>query len=143
MHCINRVELLGYLGRDPELAKNQAGMSICSLSLATSYDREGGDRVTEWSRVVMFKGLADNAARYLRKGTLVFVTGRLQTRSYLNREGQKVSVTEIIANDFIMFGKESASCEKNVTGETRQLLAECQELIRGDRCPADDEEMPF
>jgi single-strand DNA-binding protein len=132
MHCINRVELLGYLGRDPEFAKNQAGMSICTLSVGTSYERSllntATEKVTEWNRVVLFKNLADNASRFLKKGALVLVVGRLQTRKYQNRDNQICYMTEIIASDFISFSRDEKTLLKDVPAEVKSLTDSCREL---------------
>jgi single-strand DNA-binding protein len=141
MHCINRVELLGYLGRDPEFAKNQAGMSVCTFSLGTSYERSvlntSTEKVTEWNRVVLFKNLADNASKFLKKGSLVLVIGRLQTRKYQNRDNQICYITEIIANDFISFSRDDQKlCD--IQKETRAALENCIESSR-----SEFEDIPF
>lgn len=146
MHCINRVELLGYLGRDPEFAKNQSGMSICTLSLGTSSDRQTSpgvfEKVTEWSRVILFRTQADNAARFLRKGSLVLVTGRLQTRKYHNRNNQLCYATEIIASDFIMFGGGDRDREGTPSGEGGSQSADSKAALP--QCPELDlSDMPF
>ncbi len=148
MRFINNVELLGYLGRDPEFAKNQKGLSICTLSLGTSYDRplpDGTfDKVTEWSRVVLFKNLADNAAKFLKKGSLVLINGRLQTRKYQNKSNQTCYITEVIANDFIMFGGDQKD-----NGAKSESSAQCSAILNDmknniqDFSFVDTEEMPF
>lgn len=92
---INKVILVGNLGKDPELKTTQGGKSVATFSLATSF---GADKVTEWHNIVVWEKLADNVARFLHKGSKVFVEGRLQTRSY-EKDGVKRYMTEIVAND--------------------------------------------
>ena len=96
---LNKVMIIGRLGRDPELRYTQSGSPVASLNIATdeSYtDREGNkvDR-TEWHRVSVFQRQAENCANYLTKGSLVFVEGSLQTRKWQDQQGQDRYVTEI------------------------------------------------
>jgi single-strand DNA-binding protein len=99
---VNKVILIGNLGRDPEVRNTQSGMKIVQLSLATSEtwkDRTTGERQerTEWHRVVvMNENLAEIAERYLRKGSKVYVQGSLQTRKWTDQSGQEKYTTEVI-----------------------------------------------
>ena len=100
---VNKVILLGRLGRDPELRKTQsAQMSVCQLSVATSERKKEADgswvEQTEWHRVVTFGATADNCAKYLKKGRQVFVEGRLRTQKWQDQEGKDRYTTEILAN---------------------------------------------
>ena len=96
---LNRVMLIGRLGRDPELRYTSNGTPVCSLSIATdeSYIDRDGNRVerTEWHRVSVFQRQAENCSQYLSKGSLVYVEGQLQTRKYQDQQGQERFVTEI------------------------------------------------
>ena len=98
---LNKVMLIGRLGRDPELRYTQTGSPITSLRLATdeSYSDKDGNRVerTEWHSVVVFQRAAENCANYLAKGSLVFVEGSLQTRKWQDQQGQDRYTTEIKA----------------------------------------------
>lgn len=101
---VNRVFIIGNLGADPEVRTTQAGQSVATLSIATSEsfnDREGTRQErTEWHRVVCFSKLAELAQRYLGKGRKVYVEGRLQTRSWEDKQtGQKKYATEIVARE--------------------------------------------
>lgn len=94
------VELIGNLGRDPEVRKTASGMSVCNLSVATSSRRKKDDEwveETEWHRVAVFNKTADNCARFLKKGSRVHVNGRLRTSSY-EKDGEKRYSTEIVAD---------------------------------------------
>jgi len=98
---LNKVMLLGRLGRDPEIKYASSGTAICNLSLATSERvKKGSDfeDKTEWHRIVVFGSQAENASKFLKKGSLVFVEGRIQSRSYQDKDGNERYMTEIISN---------------------------------------------
>jgi single-strand DNA-binding protein len=103
---VNKVTLLGHLGKDPEIRKTQDGKDIANLSVATSEswkDRNTGERreKTEWHRVVIFNdGLAGVARDYLRKGSKVYLEGQLQTRKWTDQSGQEKYSTEVILQGF-------------------------------------------
>jgi single-strand DNA-binding protein len=103
---VNKVTLVGNLGKDPEVRTTQAGSKICNLSIATSEtwnDRQSGERKerTEWHRVVIFnERLADVAERFLRKGRKVYVEGALETRKYTDQAGQEKYTTEVVLRNF-------------------------------------------
>lgn len=99
---LNKAMIIGRLGRDPELRYTQEGKPVCSMSAATdeSYTDRNGEKVerTEWHRIVVYGKTAENCARYLAKGSLVYVEGALQTRKWQNAEGQDRTTTEIRAH---------------------------------------------
>lgn len=104
MSTLNKVTLIGYLGRDPETRSTAAGDSVAQFTLATTEtwkDKATGEKreATEWHRVVLYRKLAEIAGQYLKKGSLVYVEGRIQTRSWEGQDGQKRRATEIVAND--------------------------------------------
>ena len=109
MGSVNKVILVGNLGRDPELRYSPAGAAIANLSLATNEVRntKDGQREirTEWHRVIAFGKLAEICGQYLAKGKQVYVEGRLQTRSWEDREGNKKFATEIVATSMVMLGR--------------------------------------
>lgn len=98
---LNKVMIIGRLGRDPELRYTQSGSPICNLNIATdeSYTDRDGNKVdrAEWHRVVVFQRAAENCAQYLGKGSLVYVEGNLQTRKWQDQQGQDRYTTEIRA----------------------------------------------
>lgn len=109
---INKVILVGNLGNDPEMRETQAGKAVATLSLATSdswTDKQTGQRQekTEWHRVVLFDRLGEVAGQYLRKGSKVYIEGRLQTRKWQNQQGQDQYTTEIIGSDMQMLDSRS------------------------------------
>lgn len=99
---LNKVMIIGHLGRDPELRYTQTGTPVATLNIATdeSYVDKEGNKVerTEWHRVVVFQRAAENCSQYLSKGSLVFVEGKLQTRKWQDQQGQDRYSTEIKAD---------------------------------------------
>lgn len=111
---INKVILVGTLGRDPEVKYMPSGGAVTNVSIATSEqwkDKQTGEKQerTEWHRVVFFNRLAEIAGEYLRKGQQVYVEGRLQTRKWQGQDGQDRYTTEIIANEMLMLGGRGGS----------------------------------
>jgi len=112
MAGVNKVILLGNLGKDPEVRTLENGVKVCSFPLATSEsykDRNTGQTITrtEWHNIVMWRGLADVAERFLEKGKQIYVEGKIQTRSYQDKEGNQRYMTEIVANEMTMLGGKS------------------------------------
>ena len=93
---INRVILTGRLARDPELRKTQSGLSVCSFQLAVDRPKLNGQNETDWISCQAWRQAADYICNYAKKGALLAVDGRIQTRSYDNATGQKVYVTEVV-----------------------------------------------
>jgi len=110
MASLNKVILIGNLGKDPETRYAPSGDAICNLTLATTEtwkDKATGERkeATEWHKVVFFAKLAEIASQYLRKGSQVYVEGRLQTRKWQDKDGQDRYTTEIRGDEMKMLGK--------------------------------------
>ena len=108
MAGLNRVMLIGRLGKDPELKYSQGGAAICTFSLATSEqwtDKNTGEKQerTEWSRIVVFGKQAEICEKYLSKGSQIYLEGRLQTRQW-ERDGQQNYTTEIVVSNFQFLG---------------------------------------
>ena len=113
---INKVELIGNLGADPEVKVMPSGGNVVNLRLATTRrwkDRNTGERkdATEWHRVVCFNRTADIAAQYLKKGSQVYIEGRLQTRKWQAQDGTDRYSTEVVANSLTMLGKKSTETD--------------------------------
>jgi single-strand DNA-binding protein len=108
MASVNKVILVGNLGRDPELRYTQSGQAVANFSLATTdrFSSRDGDRQerTEWHRIVTWGKTAENCAQYLAKGRSVYVEGRLQTNEWEDKEGQKRRTTEIVAQTVQFLG---------------------------------------
>jgi single-strand DNA-binding protein len=109
---LNKVTLIGNLGADPEVRYMPAGDAVANITLATSRrwkDKQTGERkeATEWHRVVFYRRLAEIAGEYLKKGSQVYIEGRLQTRKWQGQDGQDRYTTEIIAEEMHMLGSRS------------------------------------
>lgn len=122
---LNRVELIGRLGRDPETRYSQDGEAIVNFSMATSIewkDKTTGEKreKTEWHRIVAFKKLGEICGQFLSKGKLVYVEGRLQTRSW-EQDGITRYITEIIASDMKMLDRGKQGAEEGTGGKDQPL----------------------
>ncbi|MBW6461420.1 MAG: single-stranded DNA-binding protein, partial [Bacteroidales bacterium] len=103
MAGINRVILIGNLGKDPEIRNLEGGVKVANFSLATteSYRSKNGDKVehTEWHNLVLWRGLAEVAENYLKKGNSIYVEGRIRTRDWTDKDGNKRYTTEILVDN--------------------------------------------
>src|SRR5215204_1343755 len=109
MRGVNRVMLIGNLGKDPDLQFLEGNIAVAKFSLATteSYKDKNGKLMsqTEWHTVVLWRGLAELAQKYLHKGSLVYIEGRLKTRSWEDKEGNRKFATEVVGDNLIMLDK--------------------------------------
>jgi single-strand DNA-binding protein len=147
---VNKVILIGNLGRDPEVRYSPNGQAIATVTLATSEswkDKNSGEKQerTEWHRVVFFGRLAEIAGEYLKKGAQVYIEGRLQTRKWQDKEGQDRYTTEIVATDMQMLGaraglgNNSFAAENDFGGESEAVAsrpATAAAAAAGSRRPA-------
>src|SRR6187399_3415588 len=113
MSGVNKVILVGRLGKDPEVRNLENGATVANFTMATSEtykDKTTGDRkeVTEWHNIVLWRGLADVAARYLHKGDMIYVEGKLRTRSW-EKEGVTRYTTEIVGDNMTMLSTKPAN----------------------------------
>jgi len=113
---VNKVILVGNLGRDPEVKYTASGAAVANVTLATSEswnDKQTGEKQekTEWHRVVFFRRLAEIAGEYLHKGSQVYIEGKLQTRKWQDQNGQDRYTTEIVANEMQMLGSRGDSAD--------------------------------
>ena len=108
MAGVNKVILVGNLGKDPEVRYLESGTAVANFPIATSesYKDKSGNKVeqTEWHNIVMWRGLAEIAEKYLKKGSSIYVEGKLKTRSWDDKEGNKRYTTEIVADNMTMLG---------------------------------------
>lgn len=143
---VNKVILIGNLGRDPEVRYTPNGLAVANVTVATTEawkDKQSGENQerTEWHRIVMYSRLAEIAGEYLRKGSKVYVEGRLQTRKWQDKAGQDRYTTEVVADSLQMLdskgGQQSGSMPSNETAETAAAAPQHE--------PADnfDDDIPF
>jgi single-strand DNA-binding protein len=126
MASVNKVLIVGNLGRDPEVRYAQSGAAICSVTIATSRqwkDKNSGERQeeTEWHRVTLFDRLAEIAAEYLKKGRPVYIEGRLKTRKYMDKDGVEKYSTDIIATEMQLLGGRESDAESTESAPRRSV----------------------
>jgi len=128
---VNKVILLGRLGKDPEIRYTTGGKAVASFSLATSeaWKDDKGDKKqkTEWHNVVIWGKLAEIVEKYVKKGHQIYLEGKIQTRSWEDKEGNKRYTTEIVGNNIVMLEKKGNASES----------------AQGDPLPNDDDDIPF
>ena len=121
MRGVNRVTLIGHLGKDPDIQFLEGNIAVAKFSLATteSYKDKTGKPVsqTEWHTIVLWRGLAEMAQKYLHKGSVVYIEGRLKTRHWEDKEHNKRSATEIVVDNLVMLDKRSDNSSPGATGE--------------------------
>jgi len=121
MGSLNRVILIGNLGRDPEVKYLPSGQAVANFSVATNerwQNKEGKtEERTEWHRIVVYGKQAENCGEYLSKGRSVCIEGRLQTREWDDKNGQKRSTTEIVANRVVFLGSKGEGAAKEAVAE--------------------------
>jgi single-strand DNA-binding protein len=103
MPSFNRATIIGHLGSDPEIRQTASGKSVGNFNVATSF-KSGDKETTTWHRIVVWEKLADLAGKYLEKGSAVMIEGRIDNRSYDDKDGNTKYITEIIANNMIFLG---------------------------------------
>ena len=114
MSSVNKALIIGNLGQDPEIKYTQSGSPVANLSVATSErwkDKNTGEQKeqTEWHRVVVFGRLAEIAEQYLKKGSKVFIEGKIQTRDWEDAEGNKKYTTEVVAREMTMLDSRAST----------------------------------
>jgi single-strand DNA-binding protein len=145
MSGVNKVILVGHLGKDPEVRHLDGNVSVASFPLATSesYVKEN-KRIeqTEWHNIVMWRGLADVAQKYLTKGKLVYIEGKLRTRSYEDKEGHKRYSTEVVAESFKLLGRNS-DFEPKTTNIATVEAEEKEEIVEAYKKDISEDDLPF
>tara|TARA_B100000902_G_C27275219_1_gene898481 strand:+ start:860 stop:1297 length:438 start_codon:yes stop_codon:yes gene_type:complete len=145
MAGVNKVILVGNLGKDPEVRHLDTGVSVASFSLATteSYNNKQGERVnqTEWHNIVVWRGLADVAEKYLNKGNSVYIEGKIQTRKWEDKEGNTRYSTDIIAEKMTMLGSKPQSQQDEVTDTSLSKDETSRDDIKSNTTEEDD--LPF
>lgn len=139
---INKVILIGNLGRDPEIQRPDSGVKRATFTIATteSYKNKDGQKVdhTEWHNIVLWRGLADVAESYLKKGNTVYIEGRIRKREYDDKDGVKRYITEIIGDNLTMLGgprrEGSGDDYAPSKAETTESVAET---------PVQEDDLPF
>jgi single-strand DNA-binding protein len=134
MAGINKVILIGNLGRDPEMRYTPNGIAVCSFSIATSEtykDRNSGERITqtEWHNIVLWRGLAETSEKFLRKGSKVFIEGKLKTRKWDDNQGITRYSTEVVADVMQMLDKKASDSSAPSIPESTEVKSEVDSTI--------------
>lgn len=136
---VNKVILVGNVGQDPEVRYLDNNTPVCTIRIATSdvYKNKSGERVTttEWHSVVLWRGLAEVAEKYVRKGSQLYIEGKLRTRSYDDKDKNKKYVTEIVADVLQLLGRKSddhATASPQVTTNTEQSQVDKESIEEPD-----------
>ncbi len=143
MRGVNRVMLIGNLGKDPEVQYLEKNIGVAKFPLATTetHKDKNGKLVsqTEWHTIVLWRGLAELAQKYLHKGSLIYVEGRLRTRSWEDREGNKKFATEIVADNLIMLDKRNDGSTSGLNQSLPQADEGLEDFSNDEPPPPDDD----
>lgn len=136
MAGINKVILIGNLGKDPEVKYLNSGVAVANLSLATteSYKNKEGERVsqTEWHNVVLWRGLAEVAEKWLKKGSSVYIEGKIRSRKWEDKEGNTRYTTEILGDNMTMLGKKEDNTSQATASSSEESVPQEE---KGDDLP--------
>ena len=145
---INKVILVGTLGADPDTRYTPSNAAVTNLSIATNEswkDKQSGEQIekTEWHRVVMFNRLAEIASEYLRKGSRVYIEGKIQTRKWEDKEGKDRWTTEIVANEMQMLGARSSGGNSGAESRGEPATKSSSPASSPDSSDDFDDDIPF
>ena len=145
MASLNKIQLIGNLGAEPETRHTAAGDAVCNIRLATTdtwRDKASGEQreATEWHRVVFYRRLAEIAGQYLKKGSQVYIEGKVKTRKWQNKDGQDQYTTEVEATEMKLLGKREAG--DNDTEHNRYSRSGDNQVQRSGS-QHDDNDIPF
>ena len=149
MRGVNRVMLIGNLGRDPDLQYLEGNIAVAKFPLATTetFKDKNGNLVsqTEWHTVVLWRGLAELAQKYLHKGSLVFIEGRLRTRNWEDKDKNKRFSTEIVGDNLVMLDKRKDNSEHAPGADTTETTLSAPDVSfdAGTNAPATKDDLPF
>ena len=146
---VNKVILVGNLGKDPEIRHLENGAAVANFSIATSEnykDRKTGEKVsqTEWHNIVAWRGLAEIAEKYLKKGHKVYIEGKLKTRTWQDQDGNNRYSTEVITDNLTMLGNANQNENKsNYTEPSNKLNTDKKPADKEFSAPEDEDDLPF
>ena len=147
---LNKVMLIGNLGKDPEVRHLENGTTVANFAIATSEsykDRNSGEIITttDWHNVVIWRGLADVAEKYLKKGDKVYLEGKLRSRSYQDQQGITKYITEVVVDDMVMLGNKNSTEGGGASQNSQPLNTPSAVTPKAPDMPLDDEDddLPF
>ncbi|MDY4677138.1 MAG: single-stranded DNA-binding protein [Candidatus Borkfalkiaceae bacterium] len=138
---MNKVYLIGNLTRDPEVSETGSGLTLCRFSIAVNrnYSSSDGERQTDFFNITVWRALAENCGKYLKKGSKVAVVGSLQNRSYEDKDGIKRNVTDIVANEVEFLSSKNSGEGDEDPAPRRSMPSKKPEL----EVMTDDDTLPF
>jgi single-strand DNA-binding protein len=142
---VNKAILIGHVGNDPEVRHLEGGTPVANFRLATSetYTNKNGEKVTqtEWHNIVIWRGLAEVVEKYVKKGSQLFIEGRIRNRSWDDKDGNKRYITEIVADTMQILGKKDSQSDGASSGSNAyQASSTRQEIPSG---PEPEDDLPF
>ncbi len=147
MAGVNKVILVGNLGKDPEVRHLENGAAVANFSIATSesYKDKNGERQTqtEWHNIVLWRGLAEIAEKYLRKGNQVYIEGKLRTRSWDDKDGVTRYTTEVVGDQMTMLGSKSDNAQNNDNSQRQAESATHTETETQIESADESDDLPF
>ncbi len=146
--AVNKAILVGHVGSDPEIRHLEGGTPVANLRLATSesYTNKSGERVTqtEWHSIVLWRGLAEVTEKYVKKGAQLYIEGRIRTRAWDDKDGNKRYTTEIVADTMQMLGKKGESnSASQESGPRAEYQSESSSSTQGQSAADVDDDLPF
>ncbi|MBP9150913.1 MAG: single-stranded DNA-binding protein [Flavobacteriales bacterium] len=149
MSGVNKAILIGHLGSDPEVRTIESGTKVANFSIATTerYKDKSGNPVdkTEWHNIVMWRGLAEIAEKWLKKGSQVYIEGRLRTRSWDDKDGNKRYTTEILVDNMTMLGGAGGGSGSSSGGQSQAAAPQQNQVNEPQASSLDDidDDLPF
>ncbi len=137
---INKVTLIGNVGKDPEVRATGSNKKVAKFSLATSEKRKGAETVTSWHSIVVWENLAEIVEKYVKKGMMLYVDGRINYGKYDDKDGNTHYYTEIIANNIQMLSKKDQAADE---GPTNQQKADGNYIPDQQSEPVNEDDLPF
>jgi len=145
--AVNKVILVGNVGKDPEIRHLEGGTPVANFSLATSetYTNRSGERITqtEWHNLVLWRGLAEVAEKYVKKGAQLYIEGKIRTRAWDDKDGIKRYTTEIVADVMQMLGKKSDSPGDSAQNQSNPASYNASSSNDIPSAPEPDDDLPF
>lgn len=142
---LNNVSLVGRLTKDVDLRYTPSNVAVATFTLAVNrtFKNENGDREADFINCVMWRQQAEYLANYTKKGSLIVITGRIQTRSYDNQQGQRVYVTEVVAEQFQLLESRNSQGQQGNQGQAQQETPDFSRSANGNPLDITEEDLPF
>ena len=142
---LNNISLVGRLTKDVELRYTPSNVAVATFTLAVNrtFKNENGDREADFINCVMWRQQAENLANWAKKGALIGITGRIQTRSYDNQQGQRVYVTEVVAETFQLLESRNSQSQQGNQAQPRQQAPDFSRTATTNPLDISDDDLPF